>query len=272
MTVSKGNIRAFQKKLFTWWETHKRDLPWRKTHDPYRILVSEVMLQQTQVSRVIPKYSTFLKTYPSVHRLARATPSDVLRIWKGMGYNRRALFLHKTAKIISKQYKGTFPVLEQELSLLPGVGKYTSRAVLVFAYKKDIALVDTNIRRIITHAFFDGKKQKESVIEAIAECLVPKRKSWEWHQALMDYGALNPQKRAGERKGEKKQPFRKSNRFFRGKVMDLLRVRPYGKRELIGVMIKKYGKTARFYGIILSSLEKDGLITSNNTTISLPEA
>ena len=182
--------KKFQAYIFAWWKTHRRDLPWRHTHDPYKILVSEVMLQQTQVSRVLPKYREFIQAYPTVKDLARASNSDVLKIWKGMGYNRRALYLKKAAEI------GEFPKSEGELVKLPGLGTYTARAILVFAYRKNVAMVDTNIRQIITHFFFHDAPQKDKIIQNIADQLVPKGKSWEWHQALMDYGALALEKKS----------------------------------------------------------------------------
>ena len=157
MKLSAKRIKFFQKSIFTWWNSHKRDLPWRHTRDPYWIMVSEVMLQQTQVLRVIAKYAEFIQAFPMVRDLAQASPADVLRIWKGMGYNRRALYLLRAAKAIVEIYHGKFPVSEEELIKLPGLGKYTARAILVFAYAQEVPLVDTNIRQIITHFFFDGE-------------------------------------------------------------------------------------------------------------------
>ena len=145
------------------------------------------MLQQTQVSRGLPKYLEFIQTFPNVEALAGASPAQVLRIWKGMGYNRRAVYLQKAAKAIVDIYKGRFPDTEPELTGLPGLGRYTARAILVFAFKKDIAMVDTNIRQIITHFFFHDIPQPEKIIQEVADQLVPKGKSWEWHQALMEY-------------------------------------------------------------------------------------
>ena len=190
MKIKTKQIKEFQLAIFSWWKLHKRDLPWRHTRDPYKILVSEVMLQQTQVSRVLPKYIEFIKQFPAVNELAQSSGAEVLRIWKGMGYNRRALYLQKAAQEIVHSYKGIFPKRESLLTKLPGVGTYTARAILVFAYKQDVAMVDTNIRQIITHFFFEDISQKPSVIQEVADKLVPPGKSWEWHQALMDYGAL----------------------------------------------------------------------------------
>lgn len=273
MRLSKKRIAAFQKKILTWWFAHRRDLPWRRTHDPYRIMVSEVMLQQTQVSRVLPKYKGFLRVFPTVVDLAKATPAHVLRVWKGMGYNRRALYLHHAAKIIVEQYQSQFPVSEQQLSKLPGLGTYTARAILVFAYKQEVPLVDTNIRKIITHFFFHDVRQKESVIETVAQQLLPKGKSWQWHQALMDYGALAMTNIQIPMTNWKKQkPFKDSNRYYRGRIIDQLREGDIVQKSLLKELGGKYAKPAAFFQSILRGLEADGLITRQKTgIITLPE-
>lgn len=248
MKLKKKEVQTFQSYIFLWWKKHRRSLPWRYTHDPYKIMVSEVMLQQTQVSRVLPKYKEFLDAFPTVSDLAKAPASQVLRIWKGMGYNRRALYLKKAAMV------GKFPKDETKLMKLPGIGKYTARAILVFAYKKDVALVDTNIRQIITHVFFKNKKQKESVIESVANQLVPKGKSWEWHQALMDYGALALPAVPGV--VTKQSTFKGSNRYYRGKALDILRKGPSSLRG--------------FSDQIKQSLLRDGLVVKKRGMYTLP--
>ena len=276
MKLSTGRIVSFQHKIFSWWTTHKRDLPWRHTRDPYRIMISEVMLQQTQVLRVLPKYREFIERFPTVVDLAKATSADVLRIWKGMGYNRRALYLHRTAKIICDQYNGHFPINYELLTTLPGLGTYTARAILVFAFKQEVPLVDTNIRQIITHFFFNDQPQKESVIEEVARQLVPSGKSWEWHQALMDYGALRlARARSGSLiKASRRTsvPFKDSNRFFRGRIIDRLREGDIRESKLASEFKKKYGKSDDFLKSILQELEADGLISRSKAgIISLPE-
>ncbi len=259
--------------IFTWWKKNRRDLPWRRTHDPYKILVSEVMLQQTQVSRVLPKYKEFLIAFPDVQALANASPAEVLRIWKGMGYNRRALYLKETAQTVFKQYGGDFPKSEQKLIKLPGLGKYTARALLVFAYKEQVAMVDTNIRQIITHFFFEDKQQKESIIQKVADQLLPKGKSWEWHQALMDYGSEELKSLNFKIKnGKSQKPFKESNRFYRGRVIDKLR--EHQMREFM--FLKEFGdiydKSEDFLLGILEGLIKDGLVVRKNGKIQLPES
>ena len=265
-------IKQFRQFIFSWWKENRRDLPWRRTHDPYRILISEVMLQQTQVSRVLPKYAEFIEAWPRVQSLAQASSADVLRLWKGMGYNRRALYLKNAAEIVVCEYKGKFPKNEKLLAQLPGLGTYTARAILVFAYGQEVAAVDTNVRKIITHFFFDDTPQKESVIQVTADALVPSGKSWEWHQALMDYGALElPKFKRPEGSRRTSVPFRESNRFFRGRIVDALRERTMKEPEFIEAFVQMYDRSEDFVRPILNGLEKDGLIARKNGKISLPE-
>lgn len=276
MSIPKAKARSFQRTIFFWWKRNRRDLPWRQTRNPYRILVSEVMLQQTQVSRVIPKYQEFLTAFPTVEALAKASPAQVLRVWKGMGYNRRALYLQKTARAIVSDYQGKFPKSEDKLVQLPGLGTYTARALLVFAYKRDVAMVDTNIRRIITHVFFAGNTQKERTIQEAADMLLPKGKSWEWHQAMMDYGSLGlPQKQTRRiRRGKKGVVrFRESNRFYRGRIVDRLRVGAVREQMLLKELQDAYGKPQELLAKLIEGLLKDGLIArSEKGLLHLPEA
>ncbi len=298
MKLTKRQITSFQQKILSWWKTHRRDLPWRHTRDPYRIMVSEVMLQQTQVLRVIAKYTEFIEAFPGVHNLAMASPADVLRIWKGMGYNRRALYLQKAARLIVEhgspvipanagiQRKNVnffdrikFPKSEKELRKLPGLGKYTARALLVFAYEKEVALVDTNIRKIIMHYFLTKPTQGralEKEVEDIARQLIPPGNSWDWHQALMDYGALalpalthspiHPSRK-------KSLPFRDSNRFYRGRIIDRLREGDLEENNFIKEFQKKYPKPVIFFRSIIVGLIKDGLIQRYpGSTLGLPDA
>src|SRR5258708_21802089 len=134
MDLTPLQITSFQDKILTWYTVNKRDLPWRHTHDPYKILLSEIMSQQTQISRVIPKYDKWLKELPTIQSLANAPLARVLGLWSGLGYNRRALYLQQTAKIIVQKYCNCFPETMQELKKLPGIGEYTASAVLCFAF------------------------------------------------------------------------------------------------------------------------------------------
>jgi A/G-specific adenine glycosylase len=235
-------------------------------------MVSEVMLQQTQVSRVIPKYQEFIARFPAVSDLAKATDGDVLRIWKGLGYNRRAVYLKRAAKQIVSDYKGVFPKTDTKLVRLSGLGTYTARAICIFAYKHDIATIDTNIRRIITHFFFHDIEQKPKIIEHTAALLVPKKKSWEWHQALMDYGAIELQKIPSIGKKKKRNiPFRKTDRFVRGRIIDMVRTGPIDENELIHDIAETCDKDIFVVVVIVETLIQEGLLEHRNGMYQLPE-
>lgn len=274
MRISAAKISIFQKMIFSWWKKNRRNLPWRETNDPYCILISEVMLQQTQVSRVISKYEEFLYFFPDVYALASATPAKVLQVWRGMGYNRRALYLKSTAEQVVSKYHGYFPESEAALVDLPGVGTYTARAIMVFANHAHVAMIDTNIRQIIVHFFFHGLPQKEKDVQEVADQLVPRGKSWEWHQALMDYGALELKHIIDKTKKVKKSvsmPFRESNRYFRGRIIDALREKAWNEKLLISYMSKIYEKPQSFIKMIIEGLYKDSLVERSKKLLQLPQ-
>lgn len=179
-----------RRQLLRWYTQHKRDLPWRQTRDPYRILVSEVMLQQTQVDRVIPKYRAWLKSFPTVQSLARAPLRQVLKLWSGLGYNNRAIRLRQTARTVASKHDGKLPQSRQSLEALPGIGGYTAGAVMSFAFKKPVGLVETNIRRVTGRVWYGLKSADEKTIQARAEKNVPRKNPDLWHHALMDLGAM----------------------------------------------------------------------------------
>ncbi|MQF82948.1 A/G-specific adenine glycosylase [SAR202 cluster bacterium AD-802-E10_MRT_200m] len=184
-----SNYNKLQDTLLDWFQSKGRDLPWRLKRDPYAVLVSEIMLQQTQVARVIPHYLSFLKQFPTVSDLAQASVSDVLRTWVGLGYNRRAINLLDIAKIVVAKHKGIIPENPEVLRQLKGIGPYTAHAIPCFAYGKDYALLDTNNKRVIGRIFFGVKHPKDQQLIQIANKLVPKGKAWYWNQALMDLGS-----------------------------------------------------------------------------------
>ncbi len=191
--------RRFGALLRQWFRRNGRDLPWRKTRDPYHILVSELMLQQTQVSRVVPKYAEFLGTFPTLHHIARARPARVTEAWAGLGYYARARNLHALAKVVTdggRDASGTLPADAAALRALPGVGAYTAGAVSSFAYERRAELVDTNVARVIKRVFApdvalkSGPGQKR--VWAIAREILPRtgKSTWTHNQALMELGAL----------------------------------------------------------------------------------
>ncbi len=179
----------FRRRLLAWYRTAARDLPWRRTRDPYAILVSEFMLQQTQVSRVLDFYGPFLRRYPTIQRLARARPLQVREAWEGLGYYRRAANLHRLAQEVVERFDGVVPAEVAELRELPGVGPYTAGAVACFAYERPAATVDTNVARVLGRVF--GRKGPKPLF-ALASRLQPRvgRRAYDFNQALMELGAL----------------------------------------------------------------------------------
>ena len=191
--------RQFSTLLRRWFRANGRDLPWRNTRDPYRILVSELMLQQTQVSRVVPKYGEFLATFPTLHAIARARPARVTEAWAGLGYYARARNLHALAKAVTdngRDVDGALPADAESLRALPGIGAYTAGAVSSFAYERRAELVDTNVARVLRRVFVPGVAHKtgagQKQLWAIARALLPRtgKATWTHNQALMELGAL----------------------------------------------------------------------------------
>jgi A/G-specific adenine glycosylase len=186
-------MKRFQRALLGWYRAHGRDLPWRRTRHPYRVLVSEIMLQQTQVDRVIPKYREFLRAYPSLRRLAAASVDEVRRLWYPLGYNIRPVRLHAIARESVARYNGRLPDDADALRALPGIGRYTAGAVLSFAYGRDVAVLDTNVRRVLGRVFLGPRRlaraRGEKVFWDLADALVPVGRGYDFNQALMDFGA-----------------------------------------------------------------------------------
>ena len=174
-------------ELIGWWASERRDLPWRRTRDPWLVLVSEVMLQQTQVDRVLSYFKAFAERWPTPEQCAAAELADVLATWQGLGYPRRARNLWRTAAIITEHHDGRVPAALEHLLALPGVGPYTARAVQAFAFGIDTGVVDTNVGRIL--ARWTGRRLAPAEAQRIADELVPAGESWAWNQALMDLGA-----------------------------------------------------------------------------------
>lgn len=186
-------VRDFMRTVLDHYKRHGRHaLPWRESTDPYRILVSEIMLQQTQVDRVIPKYRMFLRMFPSFRALAHAKPSDVLRAWAGLGYNRRALMLHRLAGTVLRDHGGRLPTHHSQLITLPGIGPYTAGAVMAFAFDKPHAIIETNIRRVYLHHFFPHRRtvSDSAILPLITFHLSLITSPRTWYGALMDYGSF----------------------------------------------------------------------------------
>ena len=192
--ITKKKKIRFCEILLAWYAKYGRDLPWRKTDKPYHVLVSEIMLQQTQVERVIPKYQEFLERYPDLKTLADAPTEEVKEAWKPLGYNIRPVRLQMIAREVQEEYGGKIPETPEDLQKLKGIGKYTAGAVSCFGYRKQVPLVDTNVDRVLQRVFF-GKKisqntKDEKSIWELAHALVPKANPYDYNQAIMDFGAM----------------------------------------------------------------------------------
>jgi A/G-specific adenine glycosylase len=186
---------SFRRRLLAWFRGHGRDLPWRHTRDPYRVLVSEVMLQQTQVARVTQFYPRFLRAFPTLPLLAAASPKRVREAWAGLGYYRRAANLHRLAREVLERHDGRIPPEPESLRRLPGVGRYTAGAVASFAFERSVPAVDTNVARVLRRAFHPrlppGVRGERRIWETAA-ALLPRsgRAAWRFNQAVMELGAL----------------------------------------------------------------------------------
>lgn len=224
-------IRAFRNIIYKNYWKNPRILPWRKTRDPYRILVSEIMLQQTQVKRVLRKYRLFVKTFPHFLSLAEASLKDILTVWQGLGYNRRAISLKNLAETIVTNYGSKLPSSQEALMKLPGIGRYTAAAIETFAFNKPSAIIETNIRSVYIYFFFQAKNQvKDSEIISLIEKTLDKGNPREWYYALMDYGVILKKTHANlNRKSahyHRQSPFRGSNRQIRGMILKALVEKP----------------------------------------------
>lgn len=255
-------ISTFQKTIKDYYKKSGRDtLPWRKTRDPYEILVSEIMLQQTQVSRVIKKYTEFLKKFPTVDALAKASVTEVLKTWQGLGYNRRALNLKRTAEKIVTDFGGTFPRTAEELESLPGIGQSTRGAIMAFAFGIPTVFIETNIRTIYIHHFFKNQTgiHDRDILPLIEKTLDYKNPR-DWYYALMDYGVHlkqtlpNPSRKSAHH--TKQSSFKGSNREIRSRILKFVLIKKRTHQEILAHI----GKTAHDVEKNIDDLVKEGLI------------
>ena len=280
--------------LLAWWEANGRDLPWRRTRDAWAVLVSETMLQQTQVARVETRFKELLDEFPTPAACAAAPAGDVVRAWAGLGYNRRALNLHRCASAVVRDHGGTLPDDLDALLALPGVGPYTARAVLVFAFERDIGLVDTNAGRFLARAGA-GRALDRREAQEVADALVPPGRGWAWGQAVFDLGALVCVRRsprcdvcpvrgacAWARAGfpspdpvegsagisGRQSTFDGSDRQGRGRLVDALRLGPVPLGDLPAVM--GWPDDALRAGRVAETLVADGLAVVDGDRLLLP--
>jgi len=260
--ISLRKIRLFQRTIWQYYKREGRDLPWRKTTDPYQILVSEIMLQQTQVERVIEKYEQFLSAFPDFPSLAQAPLKKVLSAWQGLGYNRRALALKYIAQDVMKTFHGIFPSSEEMLVKFPCIGKATAGAVAAFAFHKPSVFIETNIRRVFIHFFFRDKENvRDTDIFPLIEKTLDTSDPRQWYYALMDYGSmLAKQKQNPNRKSahyQQQSPFKGSHRQLRGMVLRAIIAQPSVTESML---LKKLDKAPERVREALSQLQKEGFI------------
>ncbi len=225
-SLSPSAIAAFRDEVYCFYRAHGRDLPWRRTRDPYRILVSEFMLQQTQVPRVIEKYGAFIERFPDVASLHAAPLAEVLVAWQGLGYNRRALYLKRLAGDIVERYGGRLPADPDELRTLPGIGPATAAEIAAFAFGIPVPFIETNIRTVYTRHFFGGRHTPDCDILPLVVQTIDRDDPRSWYYALMDYGtSLKKERRTpAARTGHPASPFHGSDRQIRGAILRELTV------------------------------------------------
>jgi len=302
-----NTIIAVQKILLAWFKAEGRQLPWRSTSDHYAIIVSEVMLQQTQVGRVVPIYLSFLRRFPTFETLAEASAADVIRSWAGMGYNRRAMNLQRASKQIVELYEGVLPDNITALRGLPGIGEYTAAALSCFALGNEVAVIDTNVRRVLGRIFHGPNGAPSKELSNTANQALPIGEAWSWNQALMDLGAsicssrrpaclLCPVRSDCKASGafmgpngiltetqspykNKREKFEDSTRYYRGRIVAHLRGLAEGEShslEMLGSMVKlNYTiDDESWLLILLDGLQHDGLVVLSgdvpNVTVALP--
>jgi A/G-specific adenine glycosylase len=220
-------VRSFQKSIYHYYRENGRAFPWRTTHNPYHILVSEIMLQQTQTERVAEKYGQFINAFPDFSLLVKAPLREVLRLWQGLGYNRRAVALKEIARTVMTKFHGNLPSSLDDLMSLPGIGRATASAISAFAFNEPTVFIETNIRRVFIHHFFENENSiRDTEILPLVEKTLDTSNPRKWYYALMDYGVmlkkhhLNPNRKSAHY--QRQSPFEGSNRQIRGMILKIL--------------------------------------------------
>ncbi|HEX2119972.1 MAG TPA: A/G-specific adenine glycosylase [Acidimicrobiales bacterium] len=284
-------MTTLQDSLSAWAEEARRDLPWRRTRDPWAVLVSELMLQQTQVRRVVPRYQAFLDRFPTPAATAAAPVADVVRAWAGLGYNRRAVNLHRAAVEVVRSHGGALPATLEDLVALPGLGPYTARAVLAFAFEVDVGVVEVNSARVLARAFA-GRALAAGEAQALADALVPAGEGWAWNQAMLDLGATVCAKTAPRCEqcplragcawagsgpdpaegsagcGGRQSTFAGSDRQGRGRLVDALRRGPVALTEV--AVAAGWPDDAERARRVAAGLVADGLAVVVGEVLALP--
>lgn len=251
-------VERLHRKIFAFYRDRKRRFPWRETTDRYAVMVSEVMLQQTQAERVVPRFMQWMERFPDIAALAEAPLREVLQHWSGLGYNARGHRLHRCAGIILEQHGGQVPPDPSILLTFPGIGPYTSRSIPVFADNRDIAAVDTNIRRILIHELQLPESITPAILQQYAAEILPTGRSRDWHNALMDYGALElTSRKSGIAPLSRQSPFRESRRWYRGMIVRELLASGTIPRSGIE---ERYSLCPHGIGTIVDTLLQEGMV------------
>ena len=259
------NKTKFKQIIWNYYKNNKRSFPWRETTDLYNIIISEIMLQQTQTHRVQPKYEQFIQKFPDMESLAKASFSEVLKLWSGLGYNRRAMYLHK---IVQNLVNKDLPDDPKELQKLPGLGKATAASIIVFSRNIPLTFIETNIRRVYIHFFFKNQENiSDKDIEPLVEETVDEETPREWYYALMDYGVYLaktvPNSNKKSKHYAKQSNFETSIRKIRGEIVRQLLNAPLSHQKLAETI-----KDQRFTQA-LQALLKDGIIRKKNQIYSI---
>jgi len=269
LTLTTQQKTRIRRKVLGFYREKGRRLPFRETTDPYCITVSEIMLQQTQVDRVVPKYEDWIQRWPDWISLARATNRQLLAEWSGLGYNRRALNLRRIARIVRDEYDGALPQDVDALLALPGIGAYTARAILIFAFNQRLTTIDTNIRRVILHECDLQSGTPDGEIQFLAAQLLPRKDARSWHYALMDYSAIAlPRRLPGVTPRSRQTPFEGSLRQIRGEIVRQL---AHKRSVRLSTIVKACGRSESDVVAAAKSLVKDGMVICTDRTVRLTD-
>lgn len=272
-SLSRKAVQRFRSEVYAHYHANPRPLPWRETEDPYHILVSEIMLQQTRVERATGKYQAFLTIFPDLTALAQAPLRDVLQVWQGLGYNRRAIALQEAAKKVVQDFNGVLPCSAEQLRTLPGIGAYTAGAIAAFAFHQPVIFIETNIRTVYIYCFFQDRQDvKDSEIMPLVQATLDRSNPREWYYALMDFGVMlkrthtNPSRKSAHHSRQSR--FEGSDRQIRGNVVKFLLRKPLSAKEEI---FRELQEDPQRLERILEGLVKEGLIARKGTEYAIAE-
>ncbi|MBN1981464.1 MAG: hypothetical protein JW795_08035 [Chitinivibrionales bacterium] len=270
--LTQEEIHQFQTTVYSYFHRHQRTLAWRTTFEPYHILVSEIMLQQTQVDRVIPKFSLFIQLFPTLESCGQAPTSDILAAWQGLGYNRRALMLQRCCQTILHNHNGMIPDEPQILETLPGIGKATAASICAFAFNKPVVFIETNIRTVFIHHFFKNTATiTDNDVQPLVEQTLDRKQSRKWYSALMDYGTYlkktNPNPGRKSAHHVKQSPFEGSHRQKRGAV---LRTMLKHKQLSLKMLCKEVAQKPAEVQAIADELVREGFLIKRSSKYQLP--